>query len=66
MVEKILSAMGYTVSDYNYRILGHMTEQLNDAKKEEVDRLNEQICVLEVENEDLRGQVEMFGEMLEE
>ncbi|RYR34678.1 hypothetical protein Ahy_A10g049668 [Arachis hypogaea] len=66
MVEKILSATGYNVSDYNYRILGRVTEQLNDAKKEEVDRLNERIRVLEVENEDLRGQVEMFGEMLEE
>ncbi|KAL4365092.1 hypothetical protein AHAS_Ahas07G0071500 [Arachis hypogaea] len=66
MVEKILSATGYTVSDYNYHILGRVTEQLNDAKKEEVDRLNERIHVLEVENEDLRGQVEMFGEMLEE
>ncbi|RYR29318.1 hypothetical protein Ahy_B01g053687 [Arachis hypogaea] len=28
MVEKILFATGYTVSDYNYRILGCVTEQL--------------------------------------
>ncbi|QHN81481.1 uncharacterized protein DS421_20g687240 [Arachis hypogaea] len=66
MVEKILSTTGYAVRDYNYRIVGRLTEQLNQVNKEEFDRLNERIRSLEIENEDLRGQVEMFGEMLDE
>ncbi|KAL4365418.1 hypothetical protein AHAS_Ahas07G0104100 [Arachis hypogaea] len=66
MVEKILSTTGYAVRDYNYRVLGCLTEQLNQVNKEEVDKLNERIRSLEIENEDLRGQVEIFGEMLDQ
>ncbi|XP_052110762.1 uncharacterized protein LOC127741687 [Arachis duranensis] len=56
---------GYAMRDYNYRVLGRVTEQLNQVNTEEVDRLNERICSLELENKDLRGQVELFGEMLD-
>ncbi|RYR65084.1 hypothetical protein Ahy_A03g011075 [Arachis hypogaea] len=66
MLDKILSTMGYTIRDYNHHIVVRVTAQLNQEKKEEVDRLNNRIRKLELENEELRGQVEMFGEMLEE
>ncbi|QHN83072.1 hypothetical protein DS421_20g701430 [Arachis hypogaea] len=61
-----LVAHGYAVRDYNYRVLGRLTEQFNQVNKEEVDRLNERIRSLELENENLRGQVEIFGKMLDE
>ncbi|RYQ85281.1 hypothetical protein Ahy_B10g104785 [Arachis hypogaea] len=64
--QEILSTTGYAVRDYNYRVLGRLTEQFNQVNKEEVDRLNERIRSLELENENLRGQVEIFGKMLDE
>ncbi|KAL4343609.1 hypothetical protein AHAS_Ahas11G0095500 [Arachis hypogaea] len=51
MLDKIFSALCFTVRDYNHHILVRVTEQLNQAKKEEVDRLNERIRLLELENE---------------
>ncbi|XLR43494.1 hypothetical protein S83_028154 [Arachis hypogaea] len=55
-----LVAHGYAMCDYNYCVLRRVTEQLNQVNKEEVDRLNERICSLELENEDRRRQVEIF------
>ncbi|QHO59426.1 Ribonuclease [Arachis hypogaea] len=66
MLDKILVATGYTIHDYNYRILSRVKESLNQSRAEEVGRLWERIRILEKENEELSGQIEMFGEMLEE
>ncbi|RYR17994.1 hypothetical protein Ahy_B03g062636 [Arachis hypogaea] len=66
MLDKILVATGYTIHDYNYRILGRVKESLNQSRADEVGRLWERIRILEKENEELSGQIEMFGEMLEE
>ncbi|RYR33989.1 hypothetical protein Ahy_A10g048693 [Arachis hypogaea] len=50
MLDKILFAIDYTILDYNHRIVVHVTAQLNQDKKEEIDRLNERIRKLELEN----------------
>ncbi|RYQ95775.1 hypothetical protein Ahy_B08g091130 [Arachis hypogaea] len=61
MLDKILGATSYTVHDYNYRILGRLKERLKQSRADEVGRLAAQIRILEKENEELLGQVEMFG-----
>ncbi|RYR33602.1 hypothetical protein Ahy_A10g048212 [Arachis hypogaea] len=66
MLDMIFGAIGYTIHDYNYHILGRVKERMNRSRVDRVGRLTERICILEMENEELSGQVEMFGEMLEE
>ncbi|KAL1330614.1 hypothetical protein HN51_047850 [Arachis hypogaea] len=66
MLEKILSATGHTIRDYNYRILGRLEERLRQCREKEIQALEERLRCLEAENEELRKQVDMFMDMLEE
>ncbi|KAL1349492.1 uncharacterized protein [Arachis hypogaea] len=56
----------YTIRDYNRRILGRLEKHLRQSREEEVQALEERLHCLEVENEELREQVDIFTDMLEE
>ncbi|KAL4356823.1 hypothetical protein AHAS_Ahas09G0125200 [Arachis hypogaea] len=64
MTKKILSATRYTVSDYSYCILGRVTEQLNYAKKEKVDQLNERIHLLKLKTKILGDKLKCLEKCL--
>ncbi|XLR38837.1 hypothetical protein S83_023497 [Arachis hypogaea] len=66
MLEKIVAATGYSICDYNYRTVARMEERWREIQDASLASMANRIRLLEEENADLRHQVEMINEMLEE
>ncbi|QHN83300.1 uncharacterized protein DS421_20g703580 [Arachis hypogaea] len=66
MLEKLMSTTGLAICDYNYRIICRLKHERNEENTKVMSSLSERIRQLEEENADLKRQVEMFEELVEE
>ncbi|MED6127731.1 hypothetical protein PIB30_090920 [Stylosanthes scabra] len=66
MLEKLLSATGYTICDYTHRIIRRVQEPNRNLLVEQLANLEDHLRQLQIENTDLKEQIYFFQEILDE
>ncbi|MED6144310.1 hypothetical protein PIB30_014658 [Stylosanthes scabra] len=66
MLEKLLSATGYTICDYTHRIIRRVQEPNRNQLVEQIAALENRLRQLQLENTDLKEQISFFQEILDE